>query len=83
MYKRLYPRADGNHQGDISMAKKNDDVSKIVKFFLEQVNKQYKIVAIQTLQGHICAWRGQIGFKAIFSKYVSGLVDGNAGELLV
>jgi hypothetical protein len=40
-------------------------------------------IAIQTLQGHICAWRGQIGFKAIFSKYVSGLVDGNAGELLV
>ena len=26
------------------MAKKNDDVSKIVKFFLKQVNKQYKIV---------------------------------------
>jgi hypothetical protein len=44
MYKRIYPRADGNHQGNISMAKKNDDVSKIVNFFLEQVNKKYKIV---------------------------------------
>ena len=26
------------------MAKKNDDVKKIVKFFLEQVNKQYRII---------------------------------------
>ena len=44
MYKRIYQSADGNHKGNISMAKKNDDITKIVKFFLKQVNRQYKIV---------------------------------------
>jgi hypothetical protein len=38
--------------------------------------------AIQTLQGHICAWRGQIGTKAIFKQICKRYCGWKCGEII-
>jgi predicted nucleotidyltransferase len=62
----------------ISVAKQNDDVSKIVKFFLEQGNKQYKIVKAYLYgsftKGNACEW-SDIDVAIISSDFSDDLFD--------
>jgi hypothetical protein len=61
-------------------------IGKVYRMFVGNANTMWSLFAIQTLQAHICAWRGQIGSKAIFRQICnrySGNVNGNAGVLLV
>ena len=43
MHKRFHTEANANYRGNISMDKRNDSLSKIINFFLEEIQKHYRI----------------------------------------
>jgi predicted nucleotidyltransferase len=45
MYKGIYPSTNASHSGDVSMAKSNADIDKILQHFLNEVQQKYHLVS--------------------------------------